>query len=44
MVHPKLPTQLNQGRRHTHNKEGINVDTTTQANHDAGGALHPSKP
>ena len=43
MVHPKPPTQLNQGRRHTHSKEGINMDTTTQAGHD-NGALHPSKP
>ena len=40
MVHPKPPTQLNQGRRHTHNKEGINMDTTTQAGYDSG-ALHP---
>ena len=43
MVHPKPPTQLNQGLKHIHNKEGINMDTTTQAGHDSG-ALHPSKP
>ena len=43
MVHLKLPTQLKQGRKDIHNKEGINMDTTTQAGHDSG-ALHPSKP
>ena len=43
MVHPKPPTQLNQGLKYTHNTEGINVDTTTQAGHGSG-ALHPSKP
>ena len=30
-MHPKPPTRLNQGRRHTHNKEGINMDTKMQA-------------
>ena len=35
-MHVKPPTQLNQGRRHTHNKEGINMDTTMQAGHDSG--------
>ena len=43
MVHPKPPAQLNQGRRHRHNKEGINMDTTLQAGHD-NRALDPSKP
>ena len=43
MVHPKPPTQLNQGRRHTHNKEGFNMYTTTQAGHD-NRALLPPKP
>ena len=32
------PTQLDQERRHTHNKEGINMDTTMQAGH----SMHPS--
>ena len=35
-MHPKPPTQLNQGRKHIHNKEGINMDTLTQAGHDSG--------
>ena len=42
-MHPKPPTQLIQGRRHTHNKEGINLDTTSQAGHDnrAHGGSYP---
>ena len=43
MVHPMPPTQLNQGRKHIHNKKGINMDTTTQAAHNSE-ALDPSKP
>ena len=42
-MHQKPTTQLNQGQRHTHHKEGINMDTTTQAGHDSG-ALHLTKP
>ena len=43
MVHLMLPTQLNQGRRHTQYKDGLNMDATSQAGHN-NRALHPSKP
>ena len=42
MVHPMPLTQLNQGQRHTHNKDGINMDAKSQAGHD-NRALHPFK-
>ena len=38
-MHLKPPTRLNQGWRHTHNKEGINMDTKTQAGHDSGAGV-----
>ena len=37
------PAKLKPGRRHTHHKDGINMDTTSQAGHN-NRALHPSKP
>ena len=42
-MHPKPPTGLNQGQRHTHNKEGINMVTMSQAGHN-NRALHLSNP